>query len=162
MKKLLLILFLFPLIGFGQKNFNQVLKQQNLSSISDSLQFQISYSNYCLNRYRVEKLIGIGAQLVGGGIVCYYNLPQTNGLNNAKEDFKIETAIAGESIAAQLVALRKFEKIEREIKKKQDNAIIAGGITFAAGSIISIISTRWLKKSFIVPAENGIGLQLNF
>lgn len=157
MRTLLIILICFPVFAHGQ-DFQSKLLQAN----NDPLQLQISYTNYCLNQHRKEMLMGTGLQLIGATFTAVCNLPQLNGMNKAKDTYNREMAIAGDAIDRQLSALRKFEKKERAIQKTQDGSVIVGGILVVGGSILQIYSYRWLNHAYIKPAENGIGIKIEF
>jgi hypothetical protein len=138
MKKLLLILLFCPIIGLGQKNFNQVINQQNLTTKSDSLQFQISYTNYCLNQYRKEKITGTWIQLISAVTVLAFNMDNINGVDKTTRIYELETEAAGSNVFNQLAALSKFEKKIIKIEDRNDILTIAGGVVFLAGSFLNL------------------------
>lgn len=164
MKKILLIIALISIsfFSFSQKSFNQISRNQTLKTKVDTLQFQISFTNYCLEKYRKEKVLGTWLQIGGAVGVSFFNISQLNGMRAAEDNYSHELALAGSNLAQQIAARNKFETKNNEIIKRQDFMTILGGVAFLAGSILQLDSYKWLKRDYITPSENGIGVRIRF
>lgn len=133
MKKLVLLLFLIPLIGISQKSFelskykksdqskSNILKFDVPKSQYDSLNINLQYTKYCLNKYRSSFLKGYSMQIIGA---------------------------VGASAGAY------FDKKE---------AVIAGGVISFVGLFISFNSFKWLRKASVSPKiePDGMGVIIN-
>lgn len=164
MKRLLFFLFLLTLtfLSFGQKSFNQIIRNQKLKSSFDTLQVQVSFTNYCLEKYRHEKVLGSWLQIGGAVGVSFFNISQLNGLRAAENDYRHQLALAGSNLDQQIAATNQYEKNKDDIIKRQDFMTILGGVAFLAGSVLQLDSYKWLKRAYISPAQNGIGVKIRF
>lgn len=162
MKYLLLLIVFCPVFCFGQAELNNWMKQEMQKSSFDAIQLQQSYANYCLNQFRKEKIIATWTQIGGGLLVFYANVDGINGVNDVEDTYNREMAIAGNNEFKQLAALQKYEQKMQDTEDRNDVLTISGGVMFLAGSILQFYSYRWLKKSYILPAEHGIGIQIKF
>jgi hypothetical protein len=164
MKKLLIsfILINISFFSFGQKSFEQIVINQNLKSTIDSLQFQISFTNYCLEKYRAEKVLGTWLITGGAVVVGIFNIPQLNGMSKAEDDYKHQMALAGDNLDQKIAATNDYRSKTNDIEKRQEVMTIVGGIVFLAGSVLQIDSYKWLKRAYISPASNGIGVKIIF
>jgi hypothetical protein len=162
--KLLFILMLFPMLTIGQKKFDHYIDRQIKAGI-DSIQLQISATNYCLNQYRKEKLIGTSAQVVGFGLVFFGINDKINGNKSAQEEFEYRTIVVGSAsgtLEQQLINLRKAERDYYDTVDRNQNIVTIGSVVALSGTILNITAHRWLKKSYILPAEHGIGIMIKF
>ena len=148
--------------SFSQKSFNQIAGNHKLKTKVDTLQFQISFTNYCLEKYRKEKVIGTWLQIGGAIGVSFFNISQLNGMRAVEDNYNHEFALAGSSVVKQIVATGNFKTKSNEIVKRQDLMTILGGVAFLAGSVLQLDSYKWLKRANITPSENGIGVQIRF
>lgn len=164
MKKLFLLLVLLNLtfLSFGQKSFNQIIQHQKLKSSFDTLQVQISFTNYCLEKYRYEKVLGTWLQVGGAVGVCFFNITQLNGMRAVENDYKHQLALAGDNLAKRLGADNQYQMDRNDIIKRQDVMTILGGVVFLAGSVLQLDSYKWLKRAYISPAQNGFGVKIRF
>ena len=164
MKKIFVCIALVSIsfFSFSQKSFNQIAGTQKLKTKVDTLQFQISFTNNCLEKYRKEKVIGTWLQIGGAVGVCFFNMSQLNGMRAAEDNYNHEFALAGSNLAAQIAATNNFEAKSNEIVKRQDLMTILGGVAFLAGSVLQLDSYKWLKRAYISPSEHGIGVRIRF
>lgn len=164
MKKLILILMFFPLLTMGQKKFDHYINSQIKSGV-DSLQLQISVTNYCLNQYRKEKIIGTSAQAIGFGLVFFGINDKINGNKNALDEFEYRTAVVGSAsgtLEQQLINMRKAERDYYDTVDRNQNIVTIGSVVAVSGTIFNIVAHRWLKKSYILPSEHGVGVMIKF
>jgi urease beta subunit len=126
---------------------------------SDTLQYQISYTNYCLNKHRKEKLYGIASQFVGSAIIAVFHFDELNGMNRLEEKFKIDYAAAGDRLDLQATTLRKFERDQDDILYRKKVSLIAGSVFILGGVFLQIDSYKWLKRAYLKPGEIGIVIE---
>ena len=134
---------LIPKVSYTQNNtnINQLNKNLKLKTNIDTLQYQISFTNYCLQKHRNEMLLGRWLQIGGAVGISFFNISQLNGMR---------------------AATNKFETKSNEIVKRQDIATIVGGVAILAGTVLQLNSYKWLKRAYITPSENGIGVKIIF
>lgn len=162
MKKLILILMLLPVFSFGQKKLNAYIDHQIHSGI-DSIQLQVSVNNYCLNKFKTEKIIGTSAQFVGLGIVFYAMNDRINGEEQLAKDIEYLVAVGNRgSLEEYLIKLRGMERDYNDLVDRNKNLLTTGSIIALSGTALNIIAHRWLKNSYVLPAEHGIGVQIKF
>jgi len=164
MKKIFICIALVSIsfFSFSQKSFNQITCNQILKTKADTLQFQILFTNYCLEKHRKEKVLGTWLQIGGAVGVSFFNISQLNGMRAAEDNYGHELALAGSSAVKQIAATNRFEAKSNEIVKRQDLMTILGGVAFLAGSILQLDSYKWLKRAYITPSKNGIGVRIRF
>lgn len=164
MKKIFICIALVSIsfFSFSQKSFNQITGNQELKTKVDTLQFQISFTNYCLEKHRKEKVIGTWLQIGGAVGVSFFNISQLNGMRTAEDNYNHELALAGTNLAMQIAATNKFESKSNDILKRQDLMTIVGGVAFLAGSVLQLDSYKWLKRAYISPSEHGIEVRIRF
>ena len=143
-------------------NINQLNQNLKLKTNIDTLQYQISFTNYCLQKHRNEMLLGRWLEIGGAVGISFFNISQLNGMRAAQNNYNHELALAGTNHAKQTAATNKFETKSNEIVKRQDIATIVGGVAILAGAVLQLNSYKWLKRAYITPSENGIGVKIIF
>jgi len=71
-------------------------------------------------------------------------------------------ALAGDNLDQKIAATNDYRSKTNDIEKRQEVMTIVGGIVFLAGSVLQIDSYKWLKRAYISPASNGIGVKIIF
>jgi len=124
-----------------------------LKTRADSLDYQIFLTRYCLNLFRQEQYIAMGVELSGGLVIALAEVlvgPEPhnyyNGTNQAERMY-------AES--------RYYNAVQNRNKDIRNCRLIGGGVLFAGG-ILHIASYRWLRKAYIQPSKEGIGIIVNF
>lgn len=164
MKYILLLIMLFPIFSFGQKKLDNWVEKEMQKPDFDTEQFQQDYTNYCFKQFRKQQLIGISTQVVGAGLMIFYNIDDWNGYTDAYRKWELTSQVGSGSGSTfeYLVNLRKLEREYIDIEERNNTMTKVGAVVFLTGSIVHILSYRWLKKSRIQPAETGMGLMVKF
>lgn len=169
MKKLILIIFLALTVNaIGQMNSNtlsipigswkSMKTYLDLKTRADSLDYQILYTRYCLNKYRQEQLTAIGLE-IGGIITAIYaaQLPSED-INALLEYNRTIMSYPNNNPNASREARRVLDEANNKLDNKREFVgFIAGGLVIGGG-ILHIISYRWLKNAFIQPSRDRIGI----
>ncbi|MDP3442939.1 MAG: hypothetical protein Q8T08_08790 [Ignavibacteria bacterium] len=128
----------------------------------DTIQFKLDYTRYCLQKYRKDQLTGIGLILVGSCVMAVTNQSFINGSDKAEQKYLDETALAGNSFEGKIWALRKYQRTLSEIDQSKELGLIIGGASIVSGSVMYVLSYRWLKKAYIFPYYYGLGVAIKF
>lgn len=159
------------LSAISNKKFtlNKVLPKKQISSTLwqfktplDTIQFKLDYTRYCLNKYRKDQLSGIGLQFLGSLVLAATNLSFINGSDKAEQKYLDETMRAGNSFEGKTIALRQYQNTLSEIDQTKELGLIIGGASIVSGSIMHVLSYRWLKKAYIFPYYYGLGVAIKF
>lgn len=174
MKRIFVILsiILLSIEGIGQMNSNtlsipigswkSMKTHLDLKSRADSLDYQILYTRYCLNKYRQEQLTAIGLE-IGGIITAIYasQLPSED-LNALLEYNRTIMSYPNNNDNARREAMRALTEANNKLDNKREFVgFIAGGLVIGGG-ILHILSYRWLKKTLIQPSRDRIGIIIHF
>jgi hypothetical protein len=135
---------------------------KRLKTKTDSIDYKIDYTRYCLQKFRQERLWGIWLQISGGVIIAGTNLNSLNGVSRAERVHELELQSAHESIEGRMLADAKYDMRLREIEKKIKTGMYIGGAIALTGSVLQIISYRWLKRAYIMPYEYGFSVTYEF
>lgn len=148
---------------------NKVITNKQMSSSLwkfktplDSIQFKLDYTRYCLQKYRKEQLTGIGLVLVGSIGMAVTNQSFLNGSDKAEQKYLEETAFAGNSYEGKILALRNYQYTLSEIDQSKKLGLIIGGASIVSGTVMYVLSYRWLKKAYIFPYYYGLGAAMKF
>jgi hypothetical protein len=162
MKKLIFILVLFPLLTMGQKKFDRYIDSQIKAGV-DSIQLQISATNYCLHQFYKEKMISYSAQVAGLAAVFYGTSDGINGTNDAFRTYQdLLSSKPSTGLENYFIKLRRAEREYYDLVDRNDLIVKIGSAVAVTGVVLNIVAHRWLKKSYILPAEHGIGVMIKF
>lgn len=132
------------------------------NTLADSVSFKIDHTNYCLNKFANENLLAAGLGIIGAGLIFYATDDNINGLKNMQEDLHYLTLVNNGDIEGNIIAQRKLEKQIRKKQQKNDVLTIAAASTVLIGSVLHIISYRWLKRAYVMPVNNGLAIGVKF
>jgi hypothetical protein len=162
MKKLIFILILLPMVTIGQKRFNRYIDSQIKQGI-DSIQLQVSITNYCLNQFYKEKMISYFVQIAGLAAVFYGTNDRMNGTNDAFRIYQdLLNSKPSTGYGDYIIKLRKSKSEYYSLVDRNDLIVNIGSAVAVSGVVLNIVAHRWLKKSYILPAEHGIGVMIKF
>lgn len=132
-----------------------------LKTRADSLDYQIFLTRYCLNVFRTEQYVAMGIELAGGVMIA---LAEEFVTPEYEIEIHYDAAMrkAGNNMKLQETAmLAHHNALESRDKDIRNYRLIGGGI-MVAGGILHIASYRWLRKAYIQPSKEGIGIVINF
>jgi hypothetical protein len=153
---------LFPVLAMGQKKLDRYIDSQIKQGV-DSIQLQISVTNYCLNQFYKEKMISYSVQFAGLAAVVYGTSDGMNGTNDAFRTYNdLLSSKPSTGLENYFTRLRKSEREYYDLVDRNDLIVKIGSAVAVTGVILNIASYRWLKKSYILPAEHGIGVMIKF
>lgn len=121
-------------------------------------QTKIDYTNYCLEKFRREHMIGLGLQVAGIAVIGFTQWDSTNGTSKAEADFQSNYQRAGDSLEGKIMAQRGYEATLDKIEDKKRIGIIVGVSMGALGVVFQNINYRWLRRAYV--GEDGIGVKI--
>lgn len=124
-----------------------------LKTRADSLDYQIFHTRYCLNKFRQEQYVAFGIELSGGLVIAlaevFAGQEPHNWYNGTSVQMKMEAD------------LRYYHAVQDRDQEIRNYRLMGGGI-MVAGGILHLASYRWLRKAYIQPTKEGIGIVVNF
>lgn len=122
----------------------------------------LEYTNYCLYKFQQEQKRSMLISFSGAATITLANLDFINGVRKTNKYYETELAVAGENTYQRILAEKEWQNELDKINTRNVIITATGAAIIVAGQVMLFRSYRWLKRAYIVPAEQGIGVAIKF